>query len=57
MSLPRRFEERVERPIHRDSFVPPWPKVALVAVDSPHDPSPSLCIAALDGVPRGSSNK
>ena len=57
MSLSRRFQERAERPIHRDSFVTPWPEVGLIVADSPNDPQPSLSIAAgriveMDGVPR-----
>jgi len=45
MSLSRRFRERAERPIHRDSFVTPWPDVGLVVADSPNDPAPSLRLA------------
>ena len=57
MPLSKRFQERAERPIHRDSFVHPWPEVGLAVADSPNDPTPSLRIAdgrivEMDGVAR-----
>ena len=57
MPLSKRFQERAERPIHKDSFVTPWPEVGLIVADSPNDPPPSLCVAdgrivEMDGVPR-----
>jgi propanediol dehydratase large subunit len=57
MPLSKRFQERAERPIHKDSFVTPWPEVGLIVADSPNDPQPSLRLAEgriveMDGVPR-----
>jgi len=40
----KRFERLAERPIHRETFIKPWPEVGLVAIHSPLDPRPSLTI-------------
>ncbi len=51
----KRFEIRQERPINRETFIRPWADVGLIAVDSPHDPTPSVrtadgVIVEIDGV-------
>jgi propanediol dehydratase large subunit len=44
----RRTEILEARPINRDGFVEEWPEVGLIAMESPHDPKPSIRVQ--DGV-------
>lgn len=53
----KRFIERAQRDINRDSFTHEWPEVGLSLSDSPYDPRPSLAIGEgrvemMDGVTR-----
>ena len=58
MPLSKRFQERAERPINKDSFVTPWPEVGLDRRRQPlRSRNPSLRMEAgrvveMDGVPR-----
>jgi propanediol dehydratase large subunit len=38
----RRTEVLEARPVNRDGFVEEWPEVGLIAMESPHDPHPSI---------------
>ena len=40
----KRFAVLAERDINKETFVEPWPEAGLIVADSPHDPSPSLCM-------------
>ncbi|MGC8794619.1 MAG: propanediol/glycerol family dehydratase large subunit, partial [Bryobacteraceae bacterium] len=42
----RRSQARAQRPIHRDTFIEPWPEAGLVLFHSPWDPPASLHIEA-----------
>lgn len=44
----RRTELLEDRPVNLDGFVEEWPEVGMVAMDSEHDPTPSVRVA--DGV-------
>ncbi len=51
----KRFQIRQDRPINRETYIRPWADVGLIAVDSPHDPTPSVrtengVIVEIDGV-------
>ena len=53
----RRTEILEARPINRDGFVEEWPEVGLIAMESPHDPKPSIrveggTIVEMDGKSR-----
>ena len=53
----KRRETLANRPVNRETFIHPWPKVGLSAMDSPLDPKPSLriedgIVTEMDGVPR-----
>ncbi len=53
----KRFEVLAERPVNKDGFIKEWVDVGLVAMDSPHDPKPSIKVASgkiveLDGKAR-----
>ncbi len=40
----QRFENLAKRPVNRETFIEPWAEVGLSTMDSPSDPSPSICI-------------
>jgi len=53
----RRTEILEARPVNRDGFVEEWPEVGLIAMESPHDPKPSIrvedgTIVEMDGKER-----
>jgi propanediol dehydratase large subunit len=53
----RRTEILEARPVNRDGFVEEWPEVGLIAMESPHDPKPSIrvqdgMIVEMDGKDR-----
>ena len=55
----KRYKNRSQRPINRETFIAPWPEVGLATMHSPLDPAPSIqiedgVIVEMDGVPRES---
>ncbi len=40
----KRQDVRAQRPVHRETFITPWPEAGLIALGSPADPQPSLRI-------------
>ena len=50
----KRFEVLANRPVNQDGFVKEWPKVGLIAMEGPNDPTPSIklengVVVELDG--------
>lgn len=57
MARSKRFEVLAARPVNKDGFVAEWPEVGLIAMGSPNDPKPSICVKGgrvteMDGKPR-----
>ncbi|HYF79762.1 MAG TPA: propanediol/glycerol family dehydratase large subunit [Symbiobacteriaceae bacterium] len=57
MARSKRFEVLAARPVAKDGFVAEWPEVGMIAMGSPGDPKPSICvkggrIVEMDGKPR-----
>jgi len=55
----KRYENRSQRPVNRETFIAPWPEVGLTTMHSPLDPTPSIriengAIVEMDGIPRES---
>ncbi len=44
MKRAKRFEVLEKRPVNQDGFVAEWPEVGLIAMNSPHDPKPSITV-------------
>lgn len=42
--MTKRQDVRAQRPVHRETFITPWPEAGLIAFESPADPKPSLRI-------------
>ena len=57
MKRAKRFEILDKRPVNLDGYIAEWPEKGFVAMKSPYDPAPSVCvengrIVELDGKKR-----